>query len=147
MKAEWNEYLSEIQLPSSLYSIIERKIKDVQDIFGVGIDKIFVTNRRTEQGIDFVSIWLFSNGKAFECKNFVSTDDYDIVITRKNISYVSIQKSNYSDINNPSTDSSLSSSCYLANTSLSCSFNAVGVNCKYLMRLLQDEFISNVVPQ
>ena len=147
MKSEWNEYLSEIQLPSSLYSIIERKIKDVQDIFGVGIDKIFVTNRRTEQGTDFVSIWLFSDGKAFECKNFVSTDDYDIVVTRNNISYISIRKSSYLDIANPSKDSSLSCSCYMANTSLSCSFNAVGINCKYLMKILQDEYISNILNQ
>ena len=126
MEQVWKDYLQEIQLPERLLSIIESKINDVQSIFGTEIKT------------------LFSEDKAFECKNFISSDDYDVVYIQNNISYVNVKKSNYVDLRDPVNESSLVCNCYLVNTSLSCSLNAVGANCKYLMQIIQSHFIANM---
>lgn len=144
MEQVWNDYLQEIQLPERLLSIIESKINDVQSIFGTEIKTLFVSNRRTANGVEYLSLWLFSDDKAFECKNFISSDDYDVVYIQKNISYVNVKKSNYVDLRGPVNESSLVCNCYLVNTSLSCSLNAVGANCKYLMQIIQSQFIANM---
>ena len=145
MKQEWKDYFQEINLPERLFANIECKVEEVQSIFGSEITQVFVSNRKTEQGIEFLSLWLFSINKAFECKNFISSEDYDMVYIRNNVSYVSINKINCTNIDNPMADSVLISNNYLANTNLSCSFNAVGRNCKYLMDILKSMYIPNMI--
>ena len=144
MKQEWLEYLRLISLPERLCSIVENKIKEVQSIFDVECSIIFVSNRLTEQGVSFMSLWLFSDDKAYECKEFLSSDDYDTVYTRKNVVYVNIKKTNYPNLESTQENSNLSGTCYLGTANLSCSFNAVGENCIYLLNLLKSEYISNV---
>lgn len=145
MKKEWIDYLQEIQFPERLFAIVESKIKDVQLIFGTEIINLFVSNRRTEKGIDYLSLWLFSDNQVFECKNFISTDDYDVVFVQKNILYVNVKKSNYENLQNPINESSIVCNTYLSNTGLSCSFNAIGSNCKHLMHIIQTKYIPNMV--
>lgn len=144
MDQAWNNYLKEILFPERFLTIIESKINDVQSIYGTEIQTLFVSNRRTENGMEYLSLWLFSEDKAFECKNFISSDDYDVVYIQNNISYVNVKKTNYVDLHNPVNESSLVCNCYLANTNLSCSFNAIGANCKYLMQIIQSYYIANM---
>lgn len=144
MKQEWNNYLQEIQLPERLINNVENKIAEVEYIFGVRIDNIFVSNRRTEQGVEFLSLWLFTEDKAFECKQFISLDDYDVVFIQHNVFYINTKKTNYPQLGSPTNDSSLVCNCYLGNTNISCSFNAVGINCKYLMNIIKSRYIANL---
>lgn len=144
MKEDWINYFAEIQLPPRLITNVENKIIEVQSIFGVEIEDVFISNRRTESGVSFLSLWLFTSDKALECKNFVSEDDYDILVVKNKVFYVNIKKTNYTDLENPTGDSNLVCNCYMSNTNLSCSFNALGVNCKYLMNIIKTRYISNV---
>lgn len=143
MRQEWKTYFETIKLPEQLQTIIENKIQEVQSLFDVNIEDIFVSNRRNEQKIEYISLWLFSNDRVFECKNFISLDDYDMAPIGGNIPYVNVQKTNYSQISSPTEDSVLTISCYVGRGILSCTLNAAGINCKYLINILKSRFNSN----
>lgn len=145
MKQEWSSYLNEIEIVSRYVDIIEKKIEEVSVLFDEEIERIFVSNIRKEEQVEFISLWLFSNNKLFECKNFISKEDYDVLIYKNKVSYINITKSNYSDFDNPSQDSTLNAVCYINGTNMSCLFNAVGSNAKYLLKLIKEIFLPNVV--
>lgn len=144
MKQEWQDYLSKIGVADKLFEIIEKKISDVELIFNDKIDRIFVSNNQENQQIAYTSLWLFSDRKVYECKNFISKDDYDVLVFKERVAYVNIQKSDYTDLHTPTQDSILNVICYLTNANLSCSLNAVGINVKYLLGLLQDVYLANI---
>ncbi len=145
MKQEWISYLQEISVPDRYVSNVEKKINEVSSIFNTEIKRIFVCNRQSEQKIEYSSLWLFSEDRVYECKNFISKEDYDVLIFRNKIAYVNIQKSDFDNIENPSTTSSLNAVCLLKDINMSCSLSSVGVNTKYLLELLKEIYLKNLI--
>ena len=145
MKQEFLSYFSEIGLSDKLIAIVEKRMLEVSSIFGDEIKRVFICNNYSNQQQVFTSLWFFSETKAFECKNFVSKDDYDVVVFHHRVAYINIMKSHYSDLEEPTDESKLNATCYFQNVSVSCLLNAVGVNSKYLMCILKNVFLNNVV--
>lgn len=145
MKQEWLQYLQEIGVAEILFDNIDKKIQEVSSIFNTDIQEIFVSNNRTEQEVVYTSLWLFAENKAYECKSFISKEDYDVLVFENKVSYVNITKSNFSDFDNPSQDSSINVVCYIDTSNLSCTFNAVGINSKYLLKLIKEKYLRNLI--
>jgi hypothetical protein len=146
MRQEWLSYLDEIGVPQRHIGIVEKKIDEVSKIFGVEILRIFISNKRTEdQQEEFKSLWLFTADKAIECKNFISKDDYDVLYFDHKVTYVNIIKSNYDDRDNPVQESSLSAICFLTTSNLSCTLNAVNINVKFLLNIIKEVYLANLV--
>ena len=145
MKENWNNYFSVIRLPEKLIEIITKKCSEIESLCSVELVDVFVSNVRKESGEEYKSLWFFSSDeKAFECKNFITDDDYDILCLHKNVAYFNIIKKELDDVENPSNESSMTVNCYIRGISMVCDFSATGVNCKYLVAISKKYYISNM---
>lgn len=148
MKEDWTNYFSVINLPEKAKEIALKKCSEIEYLCGIEIADIFISEVKKETGIDYKSLWLFSSDeKVFECKNFITEDDYDILCLHKNVAYYNIVKKNLDDIDNPTEISTMTVNSYIRGISMTCDFMATGLNCKYLIDISRKYYLPNLVSE
>ncbi len=87
-------YLDDLNFPDEFYGRIYEIIRFYVDI-GYEIERIFISEyiNADDQRV-YENLWLFSDGRVMEAKNFIVEDDFDSLPTA-NFVYWNIKKENY----------------------------------------------------
>lgn len=108
---------------------------------GIELNDIFINELNRNGERTFQSIWLFSDKHIIECKDFLSSDDFDLAVFKDNVQYFNIIKKEYTELENPSEKSSVSIHVTFGKVELSADFTAIGINCKYALTIAKKYFI------
>lgn len=147
MKQEFIDYLNAIGLSDVLKDRISNVLNEVTILYGITADDIFLCNLEGSDGTkDYTSLWVFNADSIVECKQVlrVGNEDYDMVKMSGNITYFTLQKSNYDFATAPTIASRLNVECICRNNVVSCKFMGSGINCKYLLEIAKKYIINNV---
>lgn len=143
MKKEFADYLAQIGAPMQVRDRIEMLCKSVEVLFGEEYDEIFVEAKKKDDTIVYTSLWLFSGSIATECKNFMSSDDFDWIDLTQSVTYINITKQNWLEWDKPKDESTMFFSAGIGQNVYTCAFSAIGVNCSHLLDIARHYFFTN----
>ncbi len=146
MRGEFTEYLDSIGVTRTA----KKQIRTIHDFYQIvcpeEITGIFVTDFVNEEGTrEYENLWFFSETLIMEAKNFLSTDEFDMVPLTKTIARWEVKRHDY-DFEAATERSRLSLSFTLGQSGLGVQANlkASGENCDYLKHILITYVIPNL---
>lgn len=143
MKEKFIEYLLNIGAPQQVRERVLTLCKEVEEFFQISYEDIFVETKKKEESVVYTSLWLFSSNNVTECKNFMTSDDYDWIDLTKSVTYISVSKQKWSAWQNPTIEASLRASIGIGQNIYNCDFSAQGLNCTYLTEILHKYYFPN----
>jgi len=139
MREEFKRYLDSVGLSLTLRERTAALYELFHELCPEEIKWIFVTDYITQEGTrDFESLWFFSEMYVMEAKQFTHTDNLDMLLLERPISYWSLQKQNY--------DFKQATDKFRLFFNFRTSFQATGAlkgskeNCDFLRDLIKDYF-------
>ena len=147
MKQEFSIYLKSLELAQTYVDAIESHISQVESLYCITVDDIFVNMVKDGEQINYNSLWLFCGESIVECKDFIHTVNYDIVRYVNNFMYASVEALNTElSIQNIDENSIVKIYATVGHVgSISCSLSAVGTNCNKCIEVFKRYFIPNIV--
>jgi hypothetical protein len=107
MKKEFIEYLESVGITGSLTKRVEEIHDFYNKVLGYQIDDIFISEYLNQDGSRyFDSLLLFSGDYFCEAKTFITEDDFDADVIRNEITYFTLQKTDFDIINDKITEKS-----------------------------------------
>ena len=147
MKQKFVDYLNQIKMAETYVIAIEESISNIESLYGVTVDDIFVNMIKEEERINVNSLWLFYGDSLVECKDFIRSKNYDIVKYLSNIQYTTIELQDV-DVQMRTIDDKSIVKIYAVigkGGNLSCSLSACGENCRKCIEVYKRFFVQNVV--
>ena len=146
MKQAFKDYCVAIGLSEFAQRRVDVVLNELSSIYeGIELNDIFINELNRNGERTFQSIWFFSDKHIIECKDFLSSDDYDLAIYKDQIQYFNITKKDFSDIENPSEKSSITIHVTFGKVELSADLTALGINCKYALSIAKKYFIKGLL--
>jgi hypothetical protein len=134
---EFETYLKSIGIDGPFLERTTTVFDFVEKIYKDELKDIFVSEYiDSENNRQFESLWIFSEHKIFEARNFLNEDDLDCTSLPTEIQYWRMKKAEF-DFDNPLPKSRLSLDITLINK-YSCSFKASQSNCIKLKQIFND---------
>lgn len=147
MKKEFITYFDEIELASTYRDAAEKCISQVEKIYDLTVEDIFVCTYLNEGHVDVTSLWIIGAEFLVECKDFVNSSNYDYVSFKNNLKYISIEM-NGVDLDADTYENDAMVKIYGSISSsgtLSCSLLACGKNCRKGIEVYRKYFVSNII--
>jgi hypothetical protein len=131
-----------------LTQVVKTRIDEILILNDAMIDEdivdIFICElKNNEERTTFTSLWLFTESYATECKNFLTTYDFDIAPYKNKINYCSIKATEF-DFTTP-TEKSLVTISFQFDSPVSGTFTATSDNCLKAYEFYTKYIIPNVV--
>lgn len=145
MKDEILSYLEAIELPET----VKARIPDIEEGFrflcgGREIDRLFVSDDRTENGREFLSLWGFVGSFWMEARDFLIKQEMDISSYYGAIKYLGMQYDQL-DITGGATTSESYVKVEIETEKVRYSvLSATGANCSYLIRIVKELLIPSL---
>ena len=134
---QFTDYLESFGLDETIIN----RIKDFCGFYnyvGIDIEEIFVSEYIESDGNRiFENLWFINESSIMEMHNFLNEEDFDFEGLR-NIQYWSIQKSNYDNLENPSSDSRMVLT-FITGSQRTGRMKASKENCGKLFEIFGDE--------
>lgn len=143
MKKDIISYLDSIGIGKTIQSRIEIILNFYQKHFNVDILDVFICEYVKEDGTrEYESLFCFSDKYFMEAKQFLTTDDFDLTITKKVIYYLDIKKQDYDfDTATEKSRINLEISFDIGGFGLKANLKASGNNCDFLKDKMLKYFI------
>lgn len=142
MKDEFTNYLKAIDMTDVLISRIEVIYQFYHEICPEEILSIFVTDFFKEEGTrEYENLWFFSQSLVMEAKQFITKDEFDMMLIHKRIVYWSLEKQEY-DFKKATDKSRLRLVLHLT-SKLGGDFKASKNNCDFLNLIIHKHIIPN----
>lgn len=143
MIAKFESYIE--QLPLS--QVVKLRIDEVlilnQNMINQEIIEIFMGEVKNIDGRKtFTSLWLFTDEYTIECKDFLSSIDFDIAPYKNRVQYCSIKSNDY-DFNTYDTNSFVEIRLHFIDR-ITGTLIASGENCPQAYKIYKDLIIPNV---
>jgi hypothetical protein len=143
MKNELIQYLKTISMSDALIARIQVVFQECQLICPEELISILVSEYiKDDDTREYEGLWLFSEKFIMEAKQFVTNDDFDLSVIKKNVTYCQITKKDF-DFSKSSEKSRLSIQFSLSDN-LGCSLKSSKDNCDYLMKIITMHVIPNL---
>lgn len=141
MKAEWSEYLEGIGIRALFMKRAEEVVDFYANLYRDHINDIFVSEYIDKDGNrQYEGMWLFSDERVCEAKNFLHEDNYDSAIIKNQVKLWRIKKIDY-DFKSATSKSRLVVEFSLV-TNISGTLKASHSNCDHL----RDSFTRYLLP-
>ena len=102
MKTEWTDYLDALELTHAARTSLEEVYKVSSALTPETFVTVFVSDYIDDEGKRlFENAWFFSDAYASEAKDFLSQGNSDLVVLRKNVTYIDVKWRDY-QFENPS---------------------------------------------
>jgi hypothetical protein len=144
MNKDFKVYLKNI----GMTDILIKRVEDIYNFYQVvspdELTDIFVTDFIKEDGSrEFENLWLFTKSYMMEAKGFISHDDFDMTLMRKQITYWSVEKQDYDF--QKSTDKSRLHILIRLTFPLAGDLKASKENCDYLKNIFHKFVLPNFI--
>lgn len=90
MKQEFKNYLLSIGQSDVSIDRIDEILNEVKDIFNKEPQDILISQSNQGETLRESSLWILTENEAMECKNFLTSKDYDWLRIKNNIAYTNI---------------------------------------------------------
>lgn len=140
-----DEYLSAIKATEIVKQSVDKCLKDVENLYNIKFDDIFINTKLDAGAIVYSSLWLFSDSAVTECKSFLNQKNYDLAIFKNNIEYVETKMKEYSVDGEASDNSSVLVSASFCQGDISLDLSAIGSNCKFLVEMSKKYIYPNMI--
>jgi hypothetical protein len=135
-------YFDEMKLAHSLQETVNRIKAAAEFICPEPIKDIFISNyRKTDNSIDYESVWFFSDTFCLEAVG-IYADDFSIDITPISAMRLYYAPTNFDLVTAPTDLSTLSIECSMVGADGS--FKAVGKNCSILLNIIKKYFLTKL---
>lgn len=122
--------------PTTVVNLAKEITPLIEEYYGITFEGLFISNSKDENQEMYPSLWLYNDEYIVESKDFLSETHLNIDIARykKNVKYIQINSHNLKLSGRPTNDSRIKLMVSIGNN-ISCSFEAVGINCSKLNEL------------
>ncbi len=140
----FEKYLDSLAISSVIRKRIEEIFEFYQQVSPEGITDVFITNHtKTDDSEHFDNLWFFSENYIMEAKQFITEDDFDLMILKNRVLHSVIKKKNY-NFKKADNESRMMLEV-LFSGSLQAEFKASKRNCDYLREIFMKHIKPNVV--
>lgn len=145
MKENIIDYLSNIGVSETVTKRVELIHEEMVSLFNVkDFEEILICDVNNNGVREFTSLWFFSSSMAYECKNFMNADDYDVTPIGSSIVYFNMVKEKFNFGEEPDLNSQVTINALSNNGKITMSFHVTGVNCRYALKIAKDYFLPNI---
>ena len=139
MKAEFHDYLTEIEMSTPLIQRVEHFHDLYTNLLVTEPTHIFVTDLISEDDLrSYDSLWFFNDSQALEAHRFVDDEAFDL----GGVSEVTLWRIDQEAfVANEATSESRLKVTFSSRDGISGDLRATGNNCDYLWRLVRDWFV------
>jgi hypothetical protein len=143
MKAEFENYLQDIKLSTTMLEAVEKKYIVLCTASNVEeFDEIFISEAISNQGFrEYFTLWGLR--KDIMCRIGIQKDELSIFRIKNHISSIEISDRNF-NLTSPTETSKLQYSIRRVDAQGSIIFNASGINCAHLMTIAKAYLLSNL---
>lgn len=144
MIEKFESYLSTLPLTGAIRTRINEVLILNDRIISLDIEDIFICEMKNKEGErTYTSLWLFTDTYCMECENFLTTEDFDIVVYKKKVKHAAIKPIEF-DFLETSSKSSIQINCYLTEGT-SCNLIGTETNCMQALKIYQKYFLANLL--
>jgi len=144
MVERFESYLGVLPLTQVVKTRIDEIMILNHAMFDEDILDIFICElKNNEERTTFTSLWLFTESYAIECKDFLTTYDFDMAPYKNRLHYCSIKSTEF-DFVSP-TEKSLVKITFQFDSRISGTFTATNDNCLKAYEFYKKYIIPNVV--
>jgi hypothetical protein len=138
------DYLRSIDLDEDMVKRVGAMVEAFEWLCPEPLERIFICDQPSDSGKDrqLTSLWGFSSTFCMETKQFLSSENFDMVPFRSSIVWLEVEGSDVAG-NRDDNAGTLSVTFHLG-PNLPCLLTATGANCKYLKSTLQDLLVPNM---
>jgi len=112
----------------------------------VSYDRVFLSQRLSDRRpAELEDLWLFSPRLVAECHSFLTSNRWDLMVIQRSLTRIEVDRADFEPGTEVTERSRLTVHCVFGSSLASATFNAAGINCSRLQRLVVERLLPNLV--